>query len=293
MGLPEEIETRLFINGEFVESSNRKTFDIINPATLKLVAKGCSSCKSGFPAWSALSPDQRGQSFKKLAKLISENNDELAALEASSMGRPVGEYHDAHAAAAKWDRYAECGYTVQGTTSVQTPGYINMTLRQPYGVVAAIIPWNVPLFFLASKLAPALIVGNTVVLKSSEKAPLTSAKIATCVQQGGFPRGVINIITGVGNVSGSVLSHHMDVRALSFTGSSRTGRLIQEAAARANLKQVFLELGGKSPAIVFEDADLDKAAKETAHSVQYVESGKQAGGELILGGGAPEGREGY
>ncbi|KAL6172352.1 Retinal dehydrogenase 1 [Exserohilum turcicum] len=85
----------------------------------------------------------------------------------------------------------------------------------------------------------------------------------------------------------------MDVRALSFTGSSRTGRLIQEAAARANLKQVFLELGGKSPAIVFEDADLDKAAKETAHSVQYVESGKQAGGELILGGGAPEGREGY
>ncbi|KAJ5041494.1 aldehyde dehydrogenase domain-containing protein [Bipolaris maydis] len=369
MGLPEKIETRLFINGEFVESSNGKTFDIVNPSTLKLVAKvheaseqdtdnAVAAAKAAFPAWSALSPDQRGQYFKKLAALIREHNDELAALEASSMGRPVGEFFDAYAAAAKWDRYAESGYNVQaGTTSVQTPGFINMTLRQPYGVVAAIIPWNVPLFFLSSKLAPALIVGNTVVLKSSEKAPLTSAKIAVLAKQAGFPPGVINIITGFGNVSGSVLSHHMDVRALSFTGSSRTGRIIQEAAAKSNLKQVLLELGGKSPAVIFEDADMEKAVKETAHSIrwnsgqvcmansriyvqnsvadryielfkrnfetetkmgdplaapqegvnqgpqadgaqhktvlQYLESGKQSGGELITGGGAPSDREGY
>ncbi|EUC33930.1 hypothetical protein COCCADRAFT_36289 [Bipolaris zeicola 26-R-13] len=369
MGLPEKIETRLFINGEFVESSNGKTFDIVNPATLKLVAKvheaseqdtdnAVAAAKAAFPAWSALSPDQRGQYFKKLAALIRENNDELAALEASSMGRPVGEFFDGYAAAAKWDRYAESGYNVQaGTTSVQTPGFVNMTLRQPYGVVAAIIPWNVPLFFLVSKLAPALIVGNTVVLKSSEKAPLTSAKIAVLAKQAGFPPGVINIITGFGNVSGSVLSHHMDVRALSFTGSSRTGRIIQEAAAKSNLKQVYLELGGKSPAVIFEDADMEKAVKETAHSIRwnsgqvcmansriyvqksvadkyielfkrnfetetkmgdplaapqegvnhgpqadgaqhktvlkYLESGKQSGGELITGGGAPSDREGY
>ena len=137
--------------------------------------------------------------------------DELAMLEAASMGRPLGAFFDAHACASKWDHYAEAGYNMQGATSVQTPGFLNMTLRQPFGVVAAIIPWNGPLIFFANKLAPALIVGNTVVLKSSEKAPLTSAKVAALVQQAGFPPGVINIITGFGNVSGSVLSHHMDV----------------------------------------------------------------------------------
>ncbi|KAH5336715.1 hypothetical protein HBI23_048360 [Parastagonospora nodorum] len=365
MGIPEKIETRLFINGEFVEASHGKTFDIINPATLKHVAKvheaseedtdkAVAAAKAAFPAWSALSPDKRAQYFKKLANLIRENNNELGALEAISMGKPLGAFFDAYACAAKWERYAEAGFNVQGTTSVQTPGYLNMTLRQPYGVVAAIIPWNVPLLFLASKLAPALIVGNTVVLKSSEKAPLTSARIAVLVKEAGFPPGVVNIITGFGNVSGSILSHHMDVRALSFTGSGRTGRLIQAAAAKSNLKQVFLELGGKSPAVVFDDADVEQAVKETAYSIQnnsgqvcmansrvyvqdtisdkyialfkqhfenevktgdplekstnhgpqadeiqhktvlqYLESGKQSGGELLIGGAAPSDREGY
>ncbi|KAF2463592.1 aldehyde dehydrogenase [Lindgomyces ingoldianus] len=279
MGLPENIETRLFINGEFCESSDGKTFDIHNPSTLKLVAKvheaseqdtdrAVAAAKAAFPSWSALSPDQRAIYFKKLANLIRESNEELGSLEAASMGKPVSTFFDAMACAAKWDHYAEVGYTVQGTTSVQTPGYINMTLRQPYGVVAAIIPWNVPLLFLANKLAPALIVGNTTVLKSSEKAPLTSAKLATLVQKAGFPPGVINIITGFGAVSGSILSHHMDVRALSFTGSGRTGRLIQAASAKSNLKQVMLELGGKSPAVIFEDADLMDAVKETVYSIQ-------------------------
>ncbi|KAF1936775.1 aldehyde dehydrogenase-like protein [Clathrospora elynae] len=368
MGLPEKIETRLFINGEFVESSHGKTLDIINPATLSLVAKvheaseddtnsAVAAAKAAFPAWSELAPDERGQYFKKLADLIRESNDELAALEAASMGRPIGDFFDAYLSAAKWDYYAEAGYSVQGTSSIQTPGYLNITLRQPYGVVAGIIPWNVPLLFLVSKLAPALIVGNTVVLKSSEKAPLTCAKIATLVQQAGFPPGVINIITGIGDVSGSILSHHMDIRALSFTGSGRTGRIIQAAAAKSNLKQVYLELGGKSPAVIFEDAELEKAVKETANSIQwnsgqvcmansriyvqdtiadkyielfkqyfeqevrmgdplapirkgvnhgpqvdevqqkivlqYLESGKQSGGELLTGGGAPTDREGY
>lgn len=242
-----------------------------------------AAAKAAFPSWSALSPDQRAPYFRKLASLIRENNDELAVLEAASMGKPLGSFFDGKAAAARWDYFAETGYIVQGTTSVQTPGFINMVLRQPYGVVAAIIPWNVPLLFLANKVAPALIVGNTVVLKSSEKAPLTvgfltntlsvpnnvqSAKLATLVQKAGFPPGVLNIITGFGNVSGSILSHHMDVRALSFTGSGRTGRLIQTAAAKSNLKQVYLELGGKSPAIIFEDADLGKAVQDTAYSIQ-------------------------
>jgi aldehyde dehydrogenase (NAD+) len=279
MGLPDYIETRLFINGKFKEASDGRTFDIYNPATTKLVAKvheasaddtnaAVAAAKEAFPSWSNLLVEKRSACLKKLASLIRENNDELAALEAASMGKPVGTYFDGMAGAGRWDYFAEAGYLVQGTTSVQTPGFLNMTLRQPYGVVAAIIPWNVPMLFLSNKLAPALIVGNTVVLKSSEKAPLTSAKFATLVEKAGFPPGVINVITGFGNVSGSVLSHHMDIRALSFTGSGRTGRLIQAAAAQSNLKAVMLELGGKSPAIIFDDADLEDAAKQTAHSAQ-------------------------
>lgn len=132
-----------------------------------------AAAKAAFPTWSQLSPSKRGEYFKKLASLIRKHTDELAVLEAASMGKPLVHFVDARLAADRWDYYAEAGYSVQGRTSVQTPGYLNMTLRQPYGVVAAITPWNVPLLFLASKLAPALIVGNTVVLKSSEKAPLT------------------------------------------------------------------------------------------------------------------------
>ncbi|KAL7777251.1 hypothetical protein CFE70_007674 [Pyrenophora teres f. teres 0-1] len=271
--------------------------DKLHEASEQDTDNAVAAAKAAFPAWSALSPDQRGQYFKKLAKLIRENNDELAALEASSMGRPVTEFFDGYVAAAKWDRYAEVGYSVQ--------------VSQSRGLGTA----------------------------------------------GRIPPGVVNVITGFGNVSGSILSSHMDVRALSFTGSSRTGRIIQAAGAKSNLKQVYLELGGKSPAIVFEDADIEKAVKDTAHSVQwnsgqvcmansrvyvqdtiadryielfkqrfendtkmgdplgaresgvnhgpqadeaqhktileYLESGKQSGGELITGGGAPSDRQGY
>jgi len=278
--VPESIETRLFINGEFAESSNKKTFDLVSPKSYKVVAKvheasehdtdrAVAAAKAAFPEWSALSPKQRGVYFKKLAALVRESFDELAHLEAISMGRPKSNYFDAFACADIFEHYSEAGYEVQGTASLNTPGYVNMTLRQPFGVVAAIIPWNVPLLFFANKLAPALAVGNTVVLKSSEKAPLTSAKVAGLVQKAGFPPGVINVITGFGNVSGAVLSSHMDVRALTFTGSGRTGRLIQAAAAKSNLKNVLLELGGKSPAIIFDDADIENAVADTQYSIKW------------------------
>ena len=135
--------------------------------------RAVAAAKTAQPAWAALTAEDRGVYFKKLASLIREHNDELATLEALSMGIPKSQYFHAFACASVFDHYAEAGYTMQGSTSLNTPGYINMTLRQPYGVVAAIIPWNVPLLFFANKVAPALTVGNTVVLKSSEKAPLT------------------------------------------------------------------------------------------------------------------------
>ncbi|KAJ5198121.1 uncharacterized protein N7498_007238 [Penicillium cinerascens] len=273
-------ETRLFINGKFVESSDGRKFDLSSPATGEKFAEvseaseddanaAVAAAKAAFPAWSALSPAERGVYFKKLASLIIESHNELAELEAMSMGRPVSIYFESYAAAETLNHYAESGYQALGTSSLNTPGFVNMTMRQPYGVVAAIIPWNVPILFLIGKAAPALITGNTVVIKSSEKAPLTCAKIATLVEKAGFPPGVINIISGHGQISGNVLSHHMDVRVISFTGSGRTGRIIQAAAAKSNLKNVILELGGKSPAVIFPDADIQKAVEETKHSIQW------------------------
>jgi aldehyde dehydrogenase (NAD+) len=189
------------------------------------------------------------------------------------MGLPVSNFHYGHTAAFQFDHFAEAWPSIQGQASVNTPGHVTMTLRQPYGVVALIIPWNAPVHFFGSKSAPALITGNTVVVKSSEKAPLAVAHIAKLIIEAGFPPGVFNVISGHGVPSGQVLSRHMDVRALSFTGSSRTGKLIQEEAARTNLKKIILELGGKSPAIIFDDANLSKAVAQTKTSIQ-VNSGQ-------------------
>lgn len=132
--------------------------------------------KAAFPAWSALSPQERGAYLKKLALLILESHDELAELEALSMGRPVSKYWESFVTAEMMEFFAQAGFQAQGISSLNTPGFVNVTFRQPYGVVAAIIPWNVPLYFLVSKVAPALIAGNTVVVKSSEKAPLTVSR---------------------------------------------------------------------------------------------------------------------
>ncbi|KIW57641.1 hypothetical protein PV05_02208 [Exophiala xenobiotica] len=280
MGSVERIETRLFINGKFVDSSDGKTFPLRSPTTREVIAEvheasekdtdaAVAAAKAAFPAWSALSPDERGAYMKKLGALLHQSGKELSRLEAMSMGRPVSTYFDNHACAGAFEHYAEAGYEAQGVSSLNTPGFVNMTFKQPYGVVAAIIPWNLPLVFFGNKVAPAIAAGNTVVLKSSEKAPLSSAYVATLIEKAGFPPGVINVISGHGQTSGAILSSHMDVRALSFTGSCRTGRLIQAAAAKSNLKNVVLELGGKTPAVVFADCDLESAVADTQNSIQF------------------------
>jgi aldehyde dehydrogenase (NAD+) len=227
-----------------------------------------AAAKAAFPAWSGMGAAKRSVYLKRLAVLLRQNKDELARLDAVAMGMPVSTHHYALTAASHFDYYSEAWATIQGQSSINTPGLLTMTLRQPYGVVALILPWNVPCHFLATKSAPALITGNTVVLKSSEKAPLAVARIAELVVEAGFPPGVFNIVSGHGVPTGQILSRHMEVRALSFTGSGRTGKMIQEEAARTNLKKVILELGGKSPALVFEDANLEKAVAQTQHSIQ-------------------------
>ncbi|CCT69190.1 probable aldehyde dehydrogenase [Fusarium fujikuroi IMI 58289] len=244
----EAIKPLMLIDGQLIGASDGNTFPLFNPATGDKVAdvpeatkddvnNAVAAAQRAFPAWSALDPAKRGGYMKKLAGLIRQHNGELALLEAKSMGRPLPEFFEGYAAAASYEYYAEAWPHIQGQASLNTPGYVTMTLRQPFGVVGAIIPWNAALLFFAGKTAPALITGNTVVLKSSEKAPLGAAKFAELIHKAGFPPGVFNVISGHGNPSGAALSSHMDLRAISFTGSGRTGRAIQEAAAKSNLKK--------------------------------------------------------
>ncbi|KAJ4983851.1 putative aldehyde dehydrogenase [Stagonosporopsis vannaccii] len=272
------LETQLLINNKLVPASDKSTFELFSPHTGDLVAKvaeatiddvdtAVAAAQAAFPAWSALSPQQRGAPLKKLAELHIAEKDELAHLDAISMGKPVSTHGiDVNYAVTQYSYFAEAAYP-QGHTSLNTPGFLNMSLRQPFGVVAIIIPWNAPLIFFAKKAAPALAAGNCIVVKSSEKAPLTPWKVSQWVERCGFPPGVINVLSGHGQTSGQALSEHMKVRALSFTGSTRTGRAIAIAAAKSNLKKVVFELGGKSPSLIFEDADIEQAAKEVELSI--------------------------
>ncbi|PYH95037.1 aldehyde dehydrogenase [Aspergillus ellipticus CBS 707.79] len=277
----DQIETRLFINGKFQSSSDAKTFTITNPFTREPVAdvfeasasdvdKAVAAAKAAFPAWRDLSPTDRGKYFHKLSALIREHEEEFAHLEAISSGKPVSKYIDANMAIETFSYFAEAGWTAQGSSSWNTPGHLNITSREPYGVVALIASWNAPLAYFAIKIAPALAAGNTVVLKTSEKAPLTCILGAKLLAEAGFPPGVVNVLSGYGQTTGAALSSHMGVRCLSFTGSTLTGRKIQASAAMSNMKTVHMELGGKTPAIVFPDADLEAAAAQTQFSVQIL-----------------------
>ncbi|KAL6399916.1 putative aldehyde dehydrogenase [Ilyonectria robusta] len=174
-----------------------------------------------------------------------------------------------HSAIKQLRYFAGKATDVQGDTSLNTPGFVNLVFRQPFGVCGAITPWNVPVTMITQKLGPALITGNTLVLKTSEKAPLSPLVIAQCCQEIGLPKGVFNILSGFGQPCGEAIARHMDIRKISFTGSTNTGRAIKKAAAESNLKNVTIELGGKSPLVIFDDADIEKAAKASAFSILF------------------------
>lgn len=273
------IEAKLFIDGKFTSSSSNETFSLHSPysgdhvgtiseATVEDVDAAVRASQAAQPAWASLSPQERGRPLRILAQLIEDATPELARLDALSLGRPISTYFDGHYAVTHFRYFSEAAYPV-GTSSLNTPGFVNMSLRQPYGVGAAIIPWNAPLVFLSKKLAPALAAGNCMVLKTSEKAPLSSHRVAQMLNEAGFPPGVVNILHGHGLPSGDAIARHMQIRALSFTGSVRTGRAIQKAAADSNFKHLVFELGGKTPAIVFPDAGLERAAQETQNSIMF------------------------
>jgi len=275
---PKELEGRLYINGEFVPSISGKKFDIYNPHTEKLsgsvfeagaedVDKAVAAAKAAFPAWSELGAAERGAWINKLADAVEKALPEISYSEAISMGKPAHNDIFSSIAISAMRYFAGKSMDVSGDTSLNTAGMVNMSFRQPFGVCGAIIPWNVTLAMCAMKVAPALITGNTLVLKSSEKSPFSPIIFARCAHEIGLPKGVLNIVAGYGRPTGEAIAKHMDIRKISFTGSAIAGRAVKKAAAESNLKNVTLELGGKSPLLIFEDADLAKAVPAAAFSI--------------------------
>jgi aldehyde dehydrogenase (NAD+) len=264
---------KLFINGKWVNSVSGKTFDTLNPATEEVitsVAEGDSAdidlavtaARKAFEdgPWKSMDARDRGRVLLEIANLIEKNKDELALLETLDNGKPISETTNADLPLVIdcFLYYAGWADKIHGETIPVRGEFFNYTLREPVGVVGQIIPWNFPLLMAAWKIAPALACGNTVVLKPAEQTPLTALRLGEICQEAGLPDGVLNIVPGYGPTAGAALAEHMDVDKIAFTGEYTTGRVIMQAASK-NLKRISLELGGKSPNIVFADSDIDSA----------------------------------
>ena len=210
-----------------------------------------------------MSASERGKLLHRLADLIEQNIDELATLESLDNGKPrhVARTADLPLVIACYRYYAGWADKVQGKTIPVNGDYFCYTRHEPVGVVGQIIPWNFPLLMQAWKLAPALACGNTVVMKTAEQTPLSALRVAELIVEAGFPDGVVNILPGYGPTAGGAISSHMDIDKVAFTGSTEVGKLIMKAAAESNLKRVTLELGGKSPNIVFADSNMANAVE--------------------------------
>ncbi|KAN0134742.1 Aldehyde dehydrogenase domain containing protein [Lactarius tabidus] len=272
----------VFIDGKFSPGSDNTTIDIINPTNGKVVGtiaegtpkdvdRAVEAAKRAFhKSWGHKVPGaQRGKLLSKLARLMEENADELAALESLDNGKTFANSKniDLVMAVATLNYYAGWADKMHGQVIETDETKFAYTRHEPFGVVGQIIPWNFPLLMLSWKLGPALATGNCIVLKPSEFTPLTALRMCTLISEVGFPPGVVNIIPGYGNTVGQAISSHMGIDKIAFTGSTLVGRKIMEASAQSNLKNVTLELGGKSPNIVFDDADLDLAINWSIHGI--------------------------
>ncbi|EEH18549.1 aldehyde dehydrogenase [Paracoccidioides brasiliensis Pb03] len=262
----------LFINNEFVKGVEGRTFESINPhnekpivavyeATEKDVDIAVAAARAAFKGpWKHVTPTNRGRMLLKLADLMEQHVDTLAAIEALDNGKAYSIARIDVANAAGCIRYyGGWADKIHGKVIDTDTDSFNYTRHEPIGVCGQIIPWNFPLLMWSWKIGPVVATGNTVVLKSAEQTPLSALYAAKLVVEAGFPPGVINIISGFGRVAGAAISSHMDIDKVAFTGSTLVGRQILQAAAKSNLKKVTLELGGKSPNIVFNDADIDNA----------------------------------
>jgi acyl-CoA reductase-like NAD-dependent aldehyde dehydrogenase len=268
---------QLFINGRWENGLNKRTFPTINPATGEVlvevalaepedIERAVQAARAALEhgPWSRMSGEERGRLLNITADLIEQHADELAELETLDNGKPfrVARNGDLPSAVKHFRYYAGWAGKIEGSTiPVSLPNQFVYTLREPVGVVGLIIPWNFPLLMCAWKLAPALACGNTAILKPAEETPLSALRLAEILAEAGFPEGVVNVLTGPGQPTGEAITSHPGIDKVAFTGSTEVGRKVMEAAARSNLKRVSLELGGKSPNVIFADADLSKAIR--------------------------------
>ncbi|XP_057536671.1 aldehyde dehydrogenase family 2 member C4-like isoform X1 [Amaranthus tricolor] len=284
MKIPEIKFTKLFINGQFVDAISGKTFETIDPRNGEAVAKVAEGDKEDVDLavkaarqafdhgpWPRMSGHARGRIMLKLAELVEQHAEELAALDTIDGGKLYswGKTLDIPGAASNIRYYAGAADKIHGDTLKMSRDLQGYTLLEPVGVVGHIIPWNFPTNMFFMKVAPSLAVGCTMVVKPAEQTPLSALFYAHLSKLAGIPDGVINVITGFGPTAGAAIASHMDIDKLSFTGSTEVGRLVMQAAATSNLKQVSLELGGKSPVLIFDDADVDVAADLALRGIVY------------------------
>lgn len=268
------VEIKNYINGHFTDSISRAKIDTVNPSTGEIlgtlprsneedVQLAIQSAKKAFPMWSGISPKERSSYLNKISELILTNKDELAVCECLDSGKPLSlaQELDIPRSAENFRFFAQAIEQYSSECFIQ-PGVLNYTIRSPLGVVVTISPWNLPLYLFTWKIAPALAAGNCVVAKPSELTPLTAYKLCQLVEKSGLPPGVLNVIHGYGNELGHSLITHPFVKAISFTGSTQTGRFISETAA-PYFKKLSLEMGGKNASLVFAS----KANKETAEVI--------------------------
>lgn len=290
---------RLFIGGEWTDAADGGVLDVFSPVDGRMfssianaaasdVDRAVASARRAFDAgnWAHAAPAERKKVMHRIADLIEKHALELAVLGVRDNGTEISMALKAEpgSAAGTFRYYAEAIDKVYGEIAPTPPNVLGLVHREPVGVVAAIVPWNFPLMIGAWKIAPALAAGNCVVLKPAEAASLTLLRLASLCAEAGLPDGVLNVVTGRGAVAGEALGLHMDVDVLAFTGSGFVGRKLLEYSARSNLKRVYLELGGKSPNVVFADApDLDQAARVSAFGI-FRNSGQVcvAGSRLLV-----------
>jgi len=287
MGLPFG-DRFMFINGEFADSSNDEWITSINPATEEIigrvpagtaedVCRAVEAAAAAQPAWNNLSIWERAASLRQVSAVFRTRAEEILMLEATDTGNTITKLGgDVQIAAAYLEYFAGLGTEIKGNTVPASPDNLHMTLREPYGVVARIVPFNHPFMFASAHLAAPLTAGNTVVIKTPETSPLSGSLLAE-VCKDLLPPGVVNIVSGLGLPVGDTLVRHPMIRRIGFTGSVTTGLSIQRAAAEEAVKHVSLELGGKNPMIVFPDADLDSVVDAAIDGMNFAWAGQSCG----------------
>ena len=297
--LPETVRTRAYIDGAFVESSDGATFDNLSPATGKVLntVSACTAedvdtavgaARRAFNAgtWSQIAPAERKAVLLRFADLIEEHAAELAQIDSIDAGKPISDCNDLDIPdvllTIRW--YAEAIDKMFGKVSPTGADNLGLVVREPAGVVGIVVPWNFPSNTLSWKIGPALAAGNSVVVKPAELSPLSALRYAELATEAGIPAGVFNVVPGLGHVTGKALGLHPDVDVISFTGSTEVGRMFLKYSADSNLKQVALEMGGKSPQIVFADmaGELDAVAEDLAGAAFWNGGQNCSAGSRIL-----------